>query len=83
MGELLIVAGKNARIGAIGEAHFEALCHQADITPNKVQFDDKGWDFFVQLPGASANCLVQVKTTQKGKRVSLKMTNWIAERNSP
>lgn len=70
------MAGVNARLGAIGEAFFEQLCHEGNITPNKVQFDDKGWDFFVQLPQSSANCLVQVKTTRNSQRVPVKLANW-------
>ena len=72
------VAKDADHIGAIGESALQLWCHEAEITPNRVQFDKKGWDYFLQFPAPSAvSCLVQVKTTQSGaKRVSVSLRNW-------
>lgn len=70
------MASKNAHVGGVGEDFLGVLCHQAQITSNKVQFDDKGWDCFLQFPQEGAGCLVQVKTTQGSRRVSVARKAW-------
>lgn len=69
-----------ADLGGIGESTLETWAHEVGITPNRVQHDKKGWDFFLQLPLRKGEaspakhaldirpsemcCLVQVKATR-------------------
>lgn len=66
------------RKGRPAEKHFSLLCSQANITCNKSEEDDHGWDFIVEVPmpvnviqsadltGEIRKCEVQVKASEKG-----------------
>ncbi len=68
-------------LGNLGESEVQRWAHQRGIVPNRVYYDKKGWDTFLEFPRVqSANkiqqhpldirppeisCKVQVKSTDK------------------
>lgn len=79
-------------LGSLGETKVEEWAHQRGIVPNRVHYDKKGWDIFLEFPYAEPeqkkyfldirppelSCLVQVKATDKkvGKIPQIKLSNW-------
>ncbi len=71
--------GRN--LGGMGESKVEGWAHERKITPNRVQIDSGGWDFFLQFPSkkdvamveepfldmrlSELTCMVQIKSTDK------------------
>lgn len=65
------------RKGRPAEKHFSLLCSQANITCNRSEEDDHGWDFIVEIPmprperlsadlvGQIRKCEIQVKALEK------------------
>ncbi|HEY6923187.1 MAG TPA: hypothetical protein VI653_06960 [Steroidobacteraceae bacterium] len=75
------------RLGLAGESKFTNLCDLANLTCNKSNRDETGWDFLVEFPMAAAGpaltldqrapvvCHVQLKTTAGNlNRVSIKLS---------
>ncbi len=66
---------QSKKIGRLAEKEFSAWCTRADLTVNKSDEDDEGWDFFLQAKSSNSprpfldreapafNALVQVKAT--------------------
>ena len=67
-------------LGSLGETEVEKWALQKKIVPNRVHYDKKGWDIFLEFPQAKIangisypldirppeiSCLVQVKSTDK------------------
>ena len=69
------------RKGRPAEKYFSLLCSQANITCNKSDEDDHGWDFIVEVPmpvpamqsadldGEIRKCEIQVKASETGNSV--------------
>ena len=70
----------NRDLGGLGEVEVERWALQRDIVPNRVHFDKKGWDIFLEFPQVKPrdninypldlrfpeiSCLVQVKATDQ------------------
>ena len=67
--------------GRPAEKYFSLLCSQANITCNKSEEDDHGWDFIAEIPmptpamrsadlaGEIRKCEIQVKASEKGTPV--------------
>lgn len=87
-------SSSNSRTSKLAEDVFGALCSNSDVVRNKVEDDQKGWDFFVQYPAEPSDlpadlrppereCLVQVKSRRKAVRSwKLKLTNALRYANS-
>jgi hypothetical protein len=78
---------RRPRTPQLAEGLFENLCLTAGLTANRSHDDQFGWDFLVQFPSlrlggpadldpAGATCLVQIKSTRKGKATTrVKLSN--------
>lgn len=79
------------RIGEIGQKAFDMWVNQAGITANSSLIDERGWDFYLQLPSAEEDlklgvwdkappeigCMVQVKTTTSNEQSEeITLSNW-------
>lgn len=76
------------KLGRAGESKFALLCDQSDLTCNKSNPDETGWDFIVEFPMIEpdlnltldkrqpAACHIQLKSTAtgRGSRVSLHLS---------
>lgn len=68
------------KLGRMGEALFESWCAESDLTANKADNDDHGWDYIIEFPRAlvadlslgldrqNIQCKVQVKATRQEKK---------------
>lgn len=83
-------------IGREGEKIFSLMCSQAQVTCNKAEEDDCGWDFIIRFPppllvhipidqrGSGISALVQVKATGvDAQRWSISLQNALSLVNSP
>ncbi|TXC73032.1 hypothetical protein FRC91_16395 [Bradymonadales bacterium TMQ1] len=43
-------------LGNLGESIFETWCHHEGPTANRVTYDKKGWDYYVEFEGYGDNC---------------------------
>ena len=91
------MAGRD--LGGLGEIQVELWAKGTGIVPNRVHYDEKGWDIFLEFSHAEPettkyfldirppelSCLVQVKATDKriGKIPHIKLTNWERMAKSP
>lgn len=83
-----------SRTSQLAEDLFGAYCSNADVVRNRVEDDQKGWDFFVQYAAEPSElppdlrpperaCIVQVKSSRRSVRTwSLKLTNALRYANS-
>ena len=76
------------KLGRAGESKFTLLCDQSDLTCNKSNLDETGWDFIVEFPMIEpdlnltldkrqpAACHIQLKSTAtgRGSRISLHLS---------
>lgn len=86
----------NQMIGRRGEKHFSLLCSEADVTCNKSEEDDNGWDKFIEFPPrpqlaialdmkrGPVAALVQVKATEgESRTVQISLANALRYAGSP
>ena len=81
----------------MAEDYLALMCSAEDIVANRVEDDQRGWDFFLEYPAIDSDlppdlrptphsCFVQVKSSQRGKRSwTLKLSNALryAQTNAP
>lgn len=92
----MVMSKRNQMIGRRGEKLFSTLCSDAEVTCNKSDEDDYGWDFLIQFPARSrplvaidqqpgpVAALVQVKTTEgDGRSASISLANALRYAESP
>lgn len=83
-------------IGREGEKRFSLLCSRGEVTCNKAEEDDRGWDFIIHFPQSAlvsvpidqrstgAAALVQIKATRVGaQRWSISLKNALSLAKSP
>lgn len=78
-------------LGTLGESILASWAAARGISPQRVTFDRKGWDFLLEFPNSHStdpdlpkdrrcsyiSCLVQVKATDNGRlNCSVSMRNW-------
>ncbi|MDB5576045.1 MAG: hypothetical protein JWR80_1221 [Bradyrhizobium sp.] len=81
----------------MAEDFLALMCSAQDIVANRVEDDQRGWDFFLEYPAIHSDlppdlrptphsCLIQVKSSQRAKRSwTLKLSNALryAQTNAP
>lgn len=83
-------------IGRDGEKRFGLLCSQREVTCNKAEEDDRGWDFIIHFPASTMfkvpldqrsvgpAALVQIKATRvDAQRWSISLKNALSLAKSP